>query len=102
AVALISVVRREPAEVVRVGNELAVIETGAIGFAGAAEEDRRRWLVAFRRLLDGLDSPLQVVVEVTPGCGEEAQLDPSIPRSFDEMRGADLEFAAAAAASTTA
>jgi len=99
---LITIVRREPAAVLRDGPESAVIETGAIGFAGAADEDRRRWLNAFRRLLDGLDSPLQVVIEVTPGRGEDAQFDPSMPGGFEDMRGADLEFAAAVAASPTA
>ena len=43
---------------------VAIIETDPIGFAGAAEDERHKWLTGFRRLLDGLDSPLQVIVDV--------------------------------------
>src|SRR5207244_2550171 len=100
--AMISIVSREPAAVVRDSPSSAIVETGTIGFAGAADEDRRRWLIAFRHLLDGLESPLQVVIEVTPGCGEDPQPEQSTPRSFDDMRAADLEFAEAVAVSPTA
>jgi hypothetical protein len=90
---LIRVVRRAPAECWTPTTELAVLETGSIGFAGAAEDDRRRWLNSFRRMIDGLDGPLQVTIEVTPGPDEETPRTPSFPASFDDMRGADLAFA---------
>jgi KaiC/GvpD/RAD55 family RecA-like ATPase len=99
---LIRVVRREPAAVSAETSGLTVLETAAIGFAGAAEDDRRRWLNAFRRLLDGLDSALQVVIEVTPGAADDREIKASPPEVFEDMRGADLEFAAATAASITA
>jgi hypothetical protein len=78
-----------------------VITTGSLGFAGAAEADRARWISSFRRLLDGLDSPLQVLVEVTPGSGD-AGFAPAAPRDFDDMRGADIAFVDQLAQSITA
>ncbi len=73
--------------------DVAVITTGSLGFAGAAEADRLRWLNSFRRLLDGLDEPLQVLVEVVPGAGVASQTHQASPRDFDDMRGADLTYA---------
>lgn len=71
-----------------------VIETGSIGFAGAAEDDRQRWLNAFRRLVDGIDAPLQTVIEVQPGPDDETGTSPSRGRpDIDDMRAADLCFA---------
>jgi KaiC/GvpD/RAD55 family RecA-like ATPase len=92
---LIGIARREPMAIAGNGPGLVIFETKQIGFAGAAEDDRRRWLTAFRRLLDGLDSPLQVVIRSTPG--PEIEMAPSSvrPGDLDDMRGADLEFAAA-------
>lgn len=72
---------------------LVVVETGTIGFAGAAEDDRRRWLNSFRRLVDGLDAPLQAVVTVTPGPDDEDDQEPRFPATVDDMRGTDLAFA---------
>jgi KaiC/GvpD/RAD55 family RecA-like ATPase len=66
--------------------------TAAIGFAGAAEDDRRRWLNGFRRLLDGLDAPLQVVIDVEPGSAEEGGFISPTPSGYDDMRGADMCF----------
>jgi uncharacterized protein DUF87 len=68
------------------------IGTRPLGFEGAAEVDRMRLLNAFRRLLDGLDAPLQVVIESEPGCGVDATAIPPNPMDFDDMRGADLWF----------
>ena len=68
-----------------------VLKTGELGFAGAAEADRNRWLGSFRRLLDGLDATLQVVIESIPGSGDAAPPGPA-PADFDDMRGADLAF----------
>ena len=77
-----------------------VVETGAIGFLGAADDDQQRWITAFRRLLDGLDHPLQVVMTFTPGSGESINRDRvEVPNAPAEMRLADLEFADALAAS---
>jgi KaiC/GvpD/RAD55 family RecA-like ATPase len=74
---------------------VAIIETDPIGFAGAAEDERHKWLTGFRRMLDGLDSPLQVIVDVVPGEQREIVEHPNDPADFDDMRGADLAFASA-------
>jgi len=89
---LIRVVRREPAACWSAPAGSTVITTAAIGFAGAAEDDRRRWLNGFRRLLDGLDAPLQVVIDVKPGSGEEERFTSPTPSRYDGMRGADMCF----------
>ncbi|HEY3086388.1 MAG TPA: DUF87 domain-containing protein [Candidatus Dormibacteraeota bacterium] len=100
---MIRIVHREATAVAHNDSGLAVIDTSPIGFAGAAEDDRRRWLNAFRRLLDGLDSSLQVVIDVVPGCDEEVEAGPRCtPDSFEDMRGADMEFVAAVNGSPTA
>jgi len=92
--ALIRVARREAAAVWTAEPTLVVIETGSIGFAGAAEDDRQRWLTAFRRLVDGIDAPIQVVIEVEPGAEDDAPASPSPARAdIDDMRAADLCFA---------
>jgi hypothetical protein len=78
-----------------------VITTGAVGFAGAADSDRTRWITSFRRLLDCLDSPLQVLIDVSPGHG--AGSSPHAPPvDFDDMRGADVAFVDHVAQSPTA
>lgn len=91
--ALIRISRREPEAISALDNGLVVIETRPIGFAGAADDDRQRWLNSFRRLIDGLDAPLQVVIDATPGSEDEPEATTSYPTSFDDMRGADLAFA---------
>jgi hypothetical protein len=73
--------------------EKAIVETGWLGFAGAAVDDRERWLTSFRRLLDGIDNPLQIVIEVQPGREADDNVEAPMPASFDDMRGADLSFA---------
>jgi hypothetical protein len=70
---------------------MAVIKTGSLGFAGAAEDDRVRHINSFRRLLDGLDGPLQVVIKVAPGPGTDMTSHPA-PLDFDDMRAADMSF----------
>jgi hypothetical protein len=80
---------------------MAVIKTGSLGFAGAADGDRARWINSFRRLLDGLDGPLQVVIEVVPGAGSPDHTRAS-PVDFDDMRGADMCFVDQLAQSPTA
>jgi len=54
----VRLVRRGPAIIWGGKSDAVVVRTGPIGFAGAAEGDRLRWINSFRRLLDGLDSPI--------------------------------------------
>ena len=68
------------------------ITTGPIGFAGATEADRIRWVNAFRRLLDGLDAPIQVVIEVEPGAGPVSPNPEPPPADLGDTRSADLWF----------
>jgi hypothetical protein len=93
--------QRAPAVLFKGTGEVAVIRTGSLGFAGAAEADRVRWINSFRRLLDGLDGPLQILIEVVPGAGS-ASTDQALPLDFDDMRGADVCFADGVARSSSA
>src|SRR5207248_1015856 len=94
--AMIRVTRSAPAQSWRPDQDhIAVIETSPIGFAGAAEDERHKWLNGFRRLLDGLDIPVQVVVEMRPGSEEDPDDSFAIPSDLDDIRGADLSFACA-------
>ncbi|HET9780584.1 MAG TPA: DUF87 domain-containing protein [Candidatus Dormibacteraeota bacterium] len=90
---MIQLARRPPARCWTPQEDLVVIETGSIGFAGAAEDDRRRWLGTFRRLIDGLDAPLQVVITSTPGAEDQSAPTDSFPQTFEDMRGSDLAYA---------
>ena len=67
ATRLIRIARRNAAACWRGNPDLVITEAGSIGFADAAEDDRVRWLNAFRSLLDGLDDSLQVVIHTRPG-----------------------------------
>jgi hypothetical protein len=80
---------------------MAVIKTGPLGFAGAAEGDRIRYLNSFRRLLDGIDGPLQVVIAVIPGPGADMSSYVT-PLDFDDMRAADMSFVDQVSQLTTA
>lgn len=79
-----------------------VLTTGSIGFLDAAAEDRERWSRGFRQLLDGLDAPLQVIVEVAvgAGAGELSATHPSDPARLTpgERRALDVAHAATLAA----
>ncbi|HET7418832.1 MAG TPA: DUF87 domain-containing protein [Candidatus Dormibacteraeota bacterium] len=90
---MIRLARREPATYGDARADLIVTTAGAIGFTDAAEDDRQRWLNAFRRLVDGLDGPLQVVIRVTTGPDSELTHTSAIPDAFEDMRGADMSFA---------
>lgn len=90
---MIRIARREAAACWRGNPDLVITTTGSIGFADAAEEDRLRWLNTFRRVLDGLDAPLQVVVRVKTGPDADLDRSEQMPASYEEMRGADLSFA---------
>jgi hypothetical protein len=85
--------RRGPELLWKCREDIVVIATGDLGFAGASEADRLRWLNGFRRLLDGLDSPLQVVIDAAPGTQPDSAEAHPVPRDFDEMRAADVWFA---------
>jgi hypothetical protein len=101
---LIAVVHRPPATItVDPPTPTAVLDTQPLGFAGAAEDDRRSWLNGFRRLLDGLDVPTQVVIAVAPGTDEDLESDTetTMPEDLDDLRGADLSFANAIRRSMT-
>lgn len=105
------IVRRGPANLAAPTNPPAIVRASALGFAGAREEDRLHWLGAFRRLLDALDAPLQVVIQSRPGRGAEtastatattaatpaatAATAPGPPPLTDHtaLRAADVEFA---------
>ncbi len=95
------VIPRAPATLFTGGPEIAVIRTGSLGFAGAAEGDRARWISSFRRLLDGLDAPLQVMIAMVPGTGSETSAL-AAPLDFDDMRGADMCFVERLAQSSSA
>jgi hypothetical protein len=69
-----------------------MIKTGSLGFAGAESGDRARWINSFRRLLDGLDGPIQVLIEAIPGSGTASLAQQPPPADFDDMRGADMSF----------
>lgn len=94
SIAMIRIARREAESVWTSDRDLAIIETGPIGFAGAADDDRQRWLNAFRRLIDGIDEPMQVVIDIEPGPEDDEKICASPARaSADDMRAADLAFA---------
>jgi hypothetical protein len=88
---LLSVVSRPPSVLWKGPLAMTLIKTGSLGFSGAADSDRMRWINSFRHLLDGLDGPMQVLIEAIPGSGTESSAHAS-PIDFDEMRGADLAF----------
>src|SRR6266571_1767242 len=85
--------RRPPDLLWKCRNDIAIIAAGDLGFAGAPEPDRLRWLNGFRRLLDGLDTPLQVVICAVPGTRPDIAEAHPVPRDFDDMRAADVWFA---------
>ena len=72
--------------------DAVMIRTGPIGFAGAAEAERLRWINAFRSLLDGLDSPIQVVIQVEPGTGSEKPAEARVSLDLNHTRSADIGF----------
>jgi Melibiase/Helicase HerA, central domain len=83
--------------------ERAVIATGAVGYLDAAEEDQRRWIAGFRALLDGLDAPLQAVIQFVPGRGHSTVEEPGgeLPEP-GRRRERDIAFATALREATDA
>lgn len=83
-----------------------VLTTGAIALLDAAVVDRERWARGFRGLVDGLDAPLQVVVEVSVGSGmppapaaapvDLASMSPAQRRALDLAYAAELRALPAA------
>jgi hypothetical protein len=80
-----------------------VVATGSVGYVDAAEDDRQRWIAGFRALLDGLDTPLQVLIDFVPGSGTGSarDVDSTLPAPAD-WRGRDLAYAQAIRDSTAA
>jgi hypothetical protein len=72
--------------------DAVVLRSEPLGFDGASEADRIRWLGAFRRLLDGLDAPMQVVLDVEPGAGPQAPDAFRVSPRLDDTRSADMVF----------
>src|ERR1700680_2441460 len=89
----VRMIDRPPTILWKGDTDVVVITTGALGFSGASEADRARLINAFRRLLDGLDARLQVLIEVEPGSGPTPGGDGPVPVDFDGMRIADIWFA---------
>lgn len=83
---LIAVERRGPREV-GAPDGVATVATGALGYLGASEDDRTRWLASFRELLDGLDAPIQVTTTFRPGSGTSAAPSPAgaTPQKHDRQ-----------------
>ena len=88
----VGLAEREPAALWRGGDDVVVFETGHLGFAGASEVERLRWLNGFRRLLDGLETALQVLIDVVPGTHDAISTEHQTPVDFDDMRAADDWF----------
>ena len=93
---------RDPAILWAGRADVAVTTTGPIGFAGATEADRLRWITAFRCLLDGVDSPIQCVIQIEPGT-ESDPPDAARPAlDLNHTRSADIAFAEELARSESA
>src|SRR5437899_3356174 len=84
----------KPPHELREPPNIACFSTGALGFLGASEDDRNRWVNGFRHLLDGLDTALQVVMRFRPGSGtaSASQHSREPPSTREEMRLHDLDF----------
>ncbi|HYL08192.1 MAG TPA: DUF87 domain-containing protein [Candidatus Udaeobacter sp.] len=89
---MIHVARRDAAGMLPGAPGMSIVSAAAIGFSDAAEDDRRRWLNGFRGMLDALDAPLQVLIQVRPGSEEGGVDECRMPSDFTGLRGADLSF----------
>jgi hypothetical protein len=98
----VRLVARAPAILWNGDADAVVLTTSPIGFAGAPEADRVRWVNGFRRLLDALDLPLQVVIDVEPGTGPAEPDVSGLPIDASEFRNADMGFVDQLARSPTA
>ena len=85
-----------PRQLAQLGRPAGVLATGAIGYLDAAEDDRRRWIAGLRSLLDGLNAPLQVLIDFVPGTGDAQPHSPALTESLPATpvrRELDLAFA---------
>src|SRR5947209_7122742 len=99
--------RRPPRQLARLGQPAAgVLASGAIGYLDAAEDDRRRWIAGFRSLLDGLEAPLQVIIDLVPGTRTDLPDSPAAAEAAPPppagRRTLDLAFAQAVRGSASA
>jgi len=105
-VSVVRVRRRAPAAIGAPAKVPTVrLQTGALGYLGARTDDRAHWLAGFRRLLDGLDQPLQVLLRFTPGTGDlsaPSALAATAQPTLRDRRSADLQFAGELRESATA
>jgi conjugal transfer ATP-binding protein TraC len=86
-------IRRRPPRALHGSPTAACLATGSLGFLGASHDDRTRWLNGFRRLLDGLDTALQVVIRFQSGSGDaNDRTSNETPKTQEEMRLRDLAF----------
>ncbi|HEX3508361.1 MAG TPA: DUF87 domain-containing protein [Candidatus Dormibacteraeota bacterium] len=72
--------------------DAVAFDTSPVGFAGAAESDRLRWINGFRRLLDGLDLPIQCVVRAESGGGPNPSPIVQAMLDLSQTRNADVAF----------
>jgi hypothetical protein len=76
------------------GDGIVIVTAGALGFLDAAADDRRRWAMGFRALLDGLDSFVQVLIDSrTSGADSGGRLEVSDRPEPGRRRWHDLAFA---------
>src|SRR5262252_6818190 len=85
-----------PRQLAELGRPAGVLATGAIGYLDASEDERRRWIAGFRGLLDGLNAPLQILIDFVPGAGDAEPRFPGLTESLPAptlRRRLDLAFA---------
>src|SRR5258708_13368902 len=68
-----------------------LLKTGSLGFAGAADPDRMRWINSFRPMLDVLDGPMQDLITAAPGSSTQSSTT-RLPPALHEHRRATLPF----------
>lgn len=55
-----------PRQMLHAPPAVAVLEADGLGYTGAVADDQARWSVGFRRLLDALATPVQVLLRLRP------------------------------------
>lgn len=83
-------------------SDVVIIRADPIGFGDATEADRLRWINAFRRLVDSLDAPLQLVVQAAPGTGTDTPITNGVSLDLRHTRDADIRFVEEVSGSPTA
>lgn len=99
----IKVAPRPPRRLADLSSTAVALPAAPLGFLDASAEDRLRWTAGFRALLDGLQAPLQVLVDFSPGRGQPAKAEgpAELPPPW-AWRRLDLDFAAALETSPSA